>query len=240
MKKFAAFDIDGTLYRWQLFYSVVYELRRRGLLPEPVARELDETYHLWKGKQISWAEYSVPVINAFFNNLTSFNVEQYKAVCQAVLEQESHKTHAYTRQLLKQLKAEGYTLVAITGSHHDIASLFSKKYEFDYCYGEVYTVKDGYFSGEVETVYNRKDEVVAKFLEEHPDHGLAGSVAVGDSKSDIKMLSLVDTPIAFNPDETLLKVATEKGWLIVVERKNIAYEFQKSGDQIVLVKTNII
>ena len=33
---------------------------------------------------------------------------------------------------------------------------------------------------------------------------------VGDSKSDAEMLAMVENPIAFNPDEELLKIATAK------------------------------
>jgi phosphoserine phosphatase len=57
-------------------------------------------------------------------------------------------------------------------------------------------------------------------------HGLVwqDSVAVGDSGSDIAMLEAVEQPIAFNPDQKLFKAARERGWPIVVERKDVVYE----------------
>jgi phosphoserine phosphatase len=172
-------------------------------------------------------------------NLGSIDIEKYRAACDAVIKNESHKVYAYTLNLLRQLKKDDYTLVAITGSQHDIAQPFADKYGFDYCYGEVYATLEGKFSGEVETIFNRKDEIVRRFMKEHPEHSLKESVGIGDSHWDAKMLSLVDKPIAFNPDEGLLKIAKEKGWPVVIERKNIAYRLEKHGTELVLADTII-
>jgi phosphoserine phosphatase len=49
-------------------------------------------------------------------------------------------------------------------------------------------------------------------------------VAVGDTHGDIEMLEFVEQPIAFNPNKTLYDYAREKGWQIVVERKNVIYQ----------------
>jgi phosphoserine phosphatase len=72
-----------------------------------------------------------------------------------------------------------------------------------------------------------KDKALKQMVEKHhlswPD-----SVAIGDSATDIKMLELVENPIAFNPESRLFKVAKSRGWPIVVERKNVIYELEKS------------
>lgn len=237
MKKFAVFDIDGTLYRWQLYYSVVFELRKQGVFSEDVALEIDDQYRKWQGKEASWADFSKPVVDAFLKNLGTIDMAEYRKACDAVIQNESHKVYAYSLSLLRQLKKDGYTLVAITGSQHDIAQPFADKYGFDYCYGEIYSTLEGKFSGDVETIYNRKDEIVRRFLKEHPEHSLEGSVGIGDSHWDAKMLSLVEQPIAFNPDEGLFEIAKEKGWSIVIERKNIAYRLEKHGTELVLADT---
>jgi len=237
MKKFAVFDIDGTLYRWQLYYSVVFELRKRGVFSDDEARNIDEQYRKWQGKEASWADFSKPVVDAFLKNLDSIDFAEYRKACETVMQNESHKVYAYTLNLLRQLKKDGYTLVAITGSQHDIAQPFADKYGFDYCYGEVYSTIKGKFSGDVSLVYNRKDEIVSRFLKEHPEHSFTGSVGVGDSHWDEKMLRLVEKPIAFNPDEGLFAIAKDRGWSIVIERKNIAYRLEKHDNELVLADT---
>lgn len=58
---------------------------------------------------------------------------------------------------------------------------------------------------------------------------LPGSIGVGDTISDAPFLKMVETAIAFNPDQKLLSEAKEHGWNIVVERKNVIYELEKKG-----------
>ena len=239
MKKLAIFDIDGTLFRWQLFFSLVFELQRRGVFSEEISVSIDENFRNWQGRQSDWRTLSAVVVGALLDNLNSIDTVVYRDAVDSVIENEGHKIYNYTLSLSKQLKSEGYTLLAITGSMQEISEKFAANYGFDYCIGETYHQADGKFTGDVRTVYSRKDEVLREFLEEHPDHTLKGSVAVGDSHWDAKLLREVDRPIAFNPDEVLLDEATERGWEIVVERKNIAYSFKKDDHgSIILAKTD--
>jgi phosphoserine phosphatase len=54
------------------------------------------------------------------------------------------------------------------------------------------------------------------------------------------MLEMVENPIAFNPDESLLKIAEKAGWLIIIERKNIAYKLEKGQHGYTLAETTIL
>jgi phosphoserine phosphatase len=65
----------------------------------------------------------------------------------------------------------------------------------------------------------------------------AGSIAIGDSESDIAMLELVERPIAFNPSKGLFKEAQKQGWPVVLERKNMIYELENRGNEYVLAET---
>ena len=53
---------------------------------------------------------------------------------------------------------------------------------------------------------------------------LDGSIGIGDTESDASFLELVERPIAFNPNMNLKKIAQEKKWKIVVEKKDVIYE----------------
>lgn len=48
------------------------------------------------------------------------------------------------------------------------------------------------------------------------------------------MLSIVERPIAFNPDKDLFNAAKHNGWKIVVERKNMIYKLEPNGHTFVL------
>jgi phosphoserine phosphatase len=110
MRKFAVFDIDGTLYRWQLYYSVVFELRKQGVFSEEEALEIDEQYRKWQGKEASWADFSKPVVDAFLKNLGTIDIAEYRKACNAVIENESHKVYAYTLGLLRPVSYTHLTL----------------------------------------------------------------------------------------------------------------------------------
>ena len=64
-------------------------------------------------------------------------------------------------------------------------------------------------------------------MKKYPGADLKKSLAVGDTESDIEMLSAVGRPIAFNPNLQLAKYAQDQKWEIVVERKDVVY---KLGD----------
>jgi phosphoserine phosphatase len=48
------------------------------------------------------------------------------------------------------------------------------------------------------------------------------------------MLEYVEHPIAFNPEIRLFNEARNKGWKIVVERKNVVYELEANHGSYVL------
>ena len=64
--------------------------------------------------------------------------------------------------------------------------------------------------------------------------GLEDSVGMGDTLSDVGFLEMVETPIAFNPNRGLFEVARQRGWPIVVERKDVIYNLQSRLEDRVL------
>ena len=107
---------------------------------------------------------------------------------------------------------------------------FTKQFNFDIAVGENYHEKDGFLSGKVDNVFDRKDKFIKQFVEEH-NLTYEDSYAVGDSLSDASMLKMVENPIAFNPEDNLFEEAKKQGWKIVVERKNVIYELKPNTDR---------
>jgi phosphoserine phosphatase len=112
-------------------------------------------------------------------------------------------------------------------------SRIAEHYGFDDSVGSIYERSGERFSGKYEIAAHNKEVALRRLIEKHTVE-LKGSIAVGDSPSDIPMLSLVERPIAFNPDRKLYETAREKGWLIVIERKNVIYALQPHGTNYVL------
>lgn len=239
MKKIAFFDLDGTLFRWQLFHALVYELKDRGLFSQQDTDELDAKLIDWQARRISWHDYEMTVVRTVHAQLPTISPDDFEASARAIVEQSGNKVYRYTKQLATALKNDGYTIVAITGSHQEIAQPFAELYGFDDTIGVIEERIDGKFTGKrVREVFSDKARLVREYVEQH-GYTWQDSLAIGDSHGDIQMLELVDRPIAFNPSEELLETAEAKGWEVVIERKTVAYHLQKGDDGLyVLAKTD--
>lgn len=236
----AIFDIDGTLFRWQLYHELVFSLKEDSIFDEETTENLDLALFEWQAKRRSWHDYEMEIVKAFEPVIANLSPESYAGAVERVVKRSGHKTYAYTTKLLKELQDSGYYTLAISGSQQEIAELFTKSYGFDDCIGALYERSDDKnFTGHISRrVPGRKHEIIEEYLDQHPNLTIEGSVAVGDSDGDISMLELVDNPIAFNPSHDLLAEAQKNNWKVVIERKDVIYHLEKGSDGLlVLAKT---
>lgn len=237
MKKFAVFDIDGTLYRWQLYHELVQVLALANVFPKTSVTELDQAWNAWRGGEKSFEDYEDVVIKLMTKNLPLVPIPTFEAACDKVITQSAHKTYRYTKNLLQKLKNDGYVIIAITGSQQELIDRFGAKYGIAIVVGVQYERADGRFTGKAEVMtVGKKPEILRKIVENHT-LDWTESFAIGDSAGDTSILELVENPIAFNPDAGLFERAKREGWPIVIERKNIAYKLEKSNDELVLADT---
>lgn len=230
LRPFAAFDIDGTIIRWQLYHALADELARAGCLDAIEYETVRSARMKWKNRNGSddFKRYEETLVHVVDAALPSISVEQLQAACASVIIQYKDQVYTYTRGLLHDLRAKGYLLFAISASQSDIVQLLSEYYNFDDFGGSSYEIKDGYFTGKKDVLMShKKPEHLQRLVEKH-GATWQGSYAVGDSESDIPLLETADNPIAFNPSKLLFDHAESKGWPIVVERKNMIYRLEKT------------
>ncbi|MDN5819480.1 MAG: HAD family phosphatase [bacterium] len=235
-KKFAAFDIDGTLFRGALFRELIYDLLADGAVPNALTKDFEEAERAWKTRQHvnAFHEYEEAMISSFDSSLVEVSFEAFEKAAIKVIDRVGDYVYAYTRDLAAALKKQGYTLIAISGSPQELVEPFVAKYGFDIFVAQQYGRGDnGKFNGEVTKTHTGKDVILKKLIEEH-GLSLEGSVAVGDTGGDIGMLSIVEKPIAFNPEKKLFEAAKENSWNIVVERKNMIYKLSQNEPTFVL------
>jgi len=235
-KKFAVFDIDGTIFRSGLYREVVYELIATDKAPLELSKAFAQLEIDWKTRKHNDAfkMYERAMSDTFDAVLSRIKYSDFDAAAMAVFERVSDYVYTYTRDLVRQLKQQNYTLIAISGSQEEIVKPFADKYGFDAWVGQQYERGDnGYFTGNIIKTHLRKDVILQRIVKEN---GLSfeGSIAVGDSRGDIEMLSIVQQPIAFNPDRDLFEMAKQNNWKVVVERKNMIYELEPNGHTFVL------
>lgn len=230
MKKFAAFDIDGTLFRSGLYREVAYELMKMGALDEAILAETTEKNREWRTRTHgnAFEEFELLLITKIDESLPKIRVADYETAVKRVIDKKADNVYVYTRDLLSKLKAEDYFLIAISGSQVELVELFAAKYGFDTWVGQQWERGDEYFTGTITKSHTGKDLILRGLIDKH-DLTLENSYAVGDSNGDTGMLSMVEHPIAFNPTFELYEVARSAGWDIVVERKNMHYTLTKGA-----------
>lgn len=237
-RKFAVFDIDGTLIRWQLYHAITDALAARGHIEAKTYQMMRDARMAWKRRLGStFKDYERQVIETYDAVVRTLTFEQLDEAIDAVFEQYKDQTFTYSRDLIAILKKKGYLLFAISGSQIEILAKIAKYYDFDDYVGSVYTRNKSSFTGEKIVGARQKDISLSHLIKKY-DASLKGSYAVGDSQSDIPMLELVEHPVAFNPETELFKHAKKKGWKVVLERKNMVYELEKKNNSYELVKTN--
>lgn len=229
-QKFAAFDIDGTLFRSGLYREIFYELTRMNVLPEHLLQELADKESAWKKRAhgSAFGEFEQAMAEMFDQHLTQIKVAYFDLAAERVIENHKDNVYVYTRDLAKQLKKEGRTLIAISGSQTELVEPFAKHYGFDIWIGGHYVREGDSFTGEVIKTHKGKGKFLKQLVEEN-DLTFEGSVAVGDTKGDVEMLEMVEHPIAFNPEQRLFEHAHRAGWEIVIERKNMIYMLKQKG-----------
>lgn len=235
MKKFAAFDIDGTIFRSSLVAELLLFGIQKGIFSQEAYGEFATEYENWRKRKDEKA-YDVfieALVKSYLRHIKGTNKDNISVLAESVIERLSEYTHVYTKKLASDLKTQGYFLIAISGSPSELVSLFAEKYKFDTFVAAEYEIKNNIYTGNSKPAHTGKDKILKTLVKEH-NLSWEGSYAVGDSPGDIGMLSLVANPIVFNPDAILLSEAKKKNWKIVVERKNVVYQMESKDGSIVL------
>lgn len=235
VSKFAVFDIDGTLIRWQLYHAIVNYFVKQEVFTSQDAITIKQARMAWKNRndQDAYKEYEKILVKIFNTYIPSISPSKFNEAAESVTGEYKNQTYVYTRNLLKQLKNEGYFLLAISGSPQELLNKISNQYGFDDSIGALYHQHNGRHTGQVSTPIFDKAKALTTLVKRN-NLNYKGSIGVGDTYSDVSMLELIENPIAFNPEQKLFNYAQKNGWKIVVERKNVIYHLAKENSKYTL------
>jgi HAD superfamily hydrolase (TIGR01490 family) len=221
--KLAIFDIDGTIFRSSLLIELVNEFVREEIFPKKVLKDIETDYQAWQNRKGDYEHYIMAVVRVYEKYISGCREKDVVRAARNVIKTQREHMYKFTRDLIKKARSDGFYLVAVSGSPHEIVEMFVRAMRFDAAFGTLYEVKNGRYTGKIslDNTVRDKSKVIRLFLE---DYGLTAdlqnSLAVGDTQGDVPTLSLVGKPIAFNPNGGLLDIAKKRGWRIVVERKD--------------------
>lgn len=225
LRKVAIFDIDGTIFRSSLLIELVEVLIEKGLFPVSARADYEKEKVRWLDRKGDYEAYIMAVVGVFMKNIKGMPYREFLRSSEDVVDRYRHRTYVFTEELIKELKADGYFLLAVSKSPKGTLDLFCNDVGFDKTYGMLYeTGPTECFTGNVidEHLIANKANIVRRACEKE-GLTLEGSVGVGDTEGDITFLELVERPICFNPNMKLSRHAKRMGWEIVVERKDVIY-----------------
>lgn len=223
--KLAVFDIDGTIFRKNLAFELIDELAWMGVFSKSVRNKLTKLYTQWLDHKGTYEDYRKALVNLYCENIRGCSREKVLKASKTVIPFYKDRTYIFANDLIKKFKEDNYDIIAISGSPSEIVEEYNKHLKFDAVFGTVYETdeKNIYTGNALFEPTKDKSQVVRQYIAEK-NLSLEGSYGVGDTESDAKVLEIVENPIAFNPNYNLKKIAEEKGWKIIVEKKDVIYE----------------
>ena len=117
-RKFAVFDIDGTLFRSGLYREVFYELYKMGVLPNDLTEQTTEKHREYRHRihGNAFEEFEKIMVDGLDSYLPKLRVSDYDEAVKRVLDKKAENIYVYTHKLLKELQNDGYFTIAISGS----------------------------------------------------------------------------------------------------------------------------
>lgn len=224
--KIAIFDIDGTIFRKNLHFELINELAWMKVFPVDVRNTLSKVYTSWLEHAGTYEDYRKALVALYAEHIKGCSQEDVIKASRILVPFHARRTYIFAEKLIKKLRAEGYHLIAVSGSPIEVVEEYNREYlKFDYVFGSIYALDDEKrYTGEAEFEPSKnKGNVVKQYMYEQK-LTFEDSYGVGDTESDISFLKLVENPIAFNPNQNLKGTAEKEEWKIVVEKKDVIYE----------------
>ncbi len=233
-KPVATFDVDGSLYRSNLLVDLTNQLVRQGSFQSGIIDQFRDAQIGWQVERHreSYVQYIDQLIGTYVQHLKGLSVDELNTAVKQVIRYSPGLMYVYGRELVRGLK-DTHQLVAISGSPVEVVRPFVQQLGIEDVHATTFEVNQGVYTGEVIHVGTRNKDQTLKGMVDRMNLSFQGSVAMGDTDSDISMLDLVQRPIAFNPNKELFEHALTEGWEIVYERKDMILHLGKGNFNVV-------
>ncbi|AEF53678.1 HAD family hydrolase [Marinomonas posidonica] len=208
----AIFDLDGTLLSGDSDYSWGQFLVEKGLVDTQVYQAAnDKFFKQYQAGTLDIHEYLAfslaPLTDYSEQELAQLHHDFMAEKVQPMMQQKA-------AELLKQHKQQGHFLLLITATNQFVTGPISEALEMDHIIAPVPEVIEGRYTGKVVGVPSFQEGKVTRLNDWLADtgHSMEGSYFYSDSRNDLPLLELVTHPVAVDADDTLSKVAAERGW----------------------------
>lgn len=124
------------------------------------------------------------------------------------------------RALVDKHRARGDTLLIITATNRFVTAPIAREFGVPHLIATEPEERDGRYTGRVAGTPSYREGKVERLQDWMTQHGatLKDSWFYSDSHNDLPLLSIVDHPVAVNPDDILRREAQQRGWPILTLR----------------------
>ena len=212
----ALFDLDNTLlagdsdYNWSLF------LIGEGLLDAKTHHDRNEQFYAdYKNGCLNIVEFLKFQLKPLSEHKKAFLDELHKKYMQKII----HPMMTVKSQnLVDKHKAAGDLCVVITATNSFVTKPIATAYGIEHLIGSDPEMVNGEYTGGVIGVPSFQEGKVTRINQWLAECGkkledFEMSYFYSDSHNDLPLMKLVTNPVAVDADETLKKMAEEKGWL---------------------------
>ncbi|MCC7357407.1 haloacid dehalogenase-like hydrolase [Candidatus Uhrbacteria bacterium] len=223
----AAFDIDGTWYRWQLSFEWINVAVEQGILPRIVLTTAKDVLDAYQSRKVPWSKFVAIQVAAYQEQarMGNIRVSDAELVAKITMDRYGDRVHVFTSRLHTAAKKAGYATAAISGSLQEIVKVFCHVNNVMHHLGTMHPHEDGFYTGGTPIDFCTDKGVAIKKLANEHNLDLSEGIAIGDSETDARMLECVKYPLCMNPNTTLTAIARQNRWPIVIERKDCILYF---------------
>ena len=229
MNKAAFFDIDGTLYKNSLLISHYQRLIKEIPVTDKI-KEIRELERLWKHGQGDYEAYVKELALYYCEILKEFKQEKVLSTSKKVIEKNFQEVYFFTKEQIKLHKEKGDLVFFVSGSPDFLVEEMAKKYEIDGFKASKYKFKDGFFTGDVSPMWDKRSKRRAiNELSSLYNLDLKNCYSYGDTNGDYSMFEMTGKNILINPSQELilrshklLELGNEVE--IIIQRKDVTYK----------------
>lgn len=217
----ALFDFDGTLYPDETFDILMDRVKEHPdykNIYKKFIRNFAPIYVGYKMKLVPKLTMQNKALEKYIQAFKGRNQQEIENFFHEIAETMAEDLRPGLISRLRKLKEENYYIVLVSGAFMPLLEGVFKSEHVDYIFGSVIHYENGTLDHKKRFRRLHSDKKVEMLINHFRDRQVnvdwKNSLAFSDSYSDIKMLELVGNPVVVEPDEKLLKVATEKNWQI--------------------------
>lgn len=211
----AIFDLDNTLLHGDSDHAWGEFLCEQGLVDSEVYRQAnDYFYQQYQQGTLNITEF----LEFALKPLATLPAEQLSALhAQFMVEKVEPMITDKALALLQKHRDQGDFLLIITATNRFVTGPIAERLGVDAILATDPEQIDGRYTGKVAGTPCFQGGKVVRLNAwlEATGHAMQGSYFYSDSRNDLPLLEQVEFPVAVDADETLTRIANERGWPVI-------------------------